>query len=266
MVALAGCPLTGGAGHFRVGDRVAGGSDGMGYPVESPYAYEAEEGRDAARFETAHAHATRTNGRATIPAAVGSASTAACRWVDQVNYDPCRSWAADYSDEIPRADGLYTVDEQSYHRDRGPISVSGAKLPCCRQLFPSKFKGAWTTRRTTPRFVCRLGSRPHSLDAGSDTWCWSRRCTPLKNDSTVADSRPPKRRHGTRRRRRSSSTGKIPIHVDDSRAQAMADSVATITGELFRHSGPCRWASIYWTDCHNPAMRRGRHRLADAGR
>ena len=34
-----------------MGDGVAGGGDGMRYPVESPYAYEAEEARDAARFE-----------------------------------------------------------------------------------------------------------------------------------------------------------------------------------------------------------------------
>lgn len=35
-----------------MGDGVAGGGDGVRYPVESPYAFEVEEARDAARFAT----------------------------------------------------------------------------------------------------------------------------------------------------------------------------------------------------------------------
>ena len=85
--------------------------------------------------------------------------------------------ATHYSDEIPEADGLYTVDEQSYHRDRGSLSVSGAKLllpPSC----PAKFKERMDNP-PPPKPHFDFGSIVHTLTPapGPTTWCWSRRCT-----------------------------------------------------------------------------------------
>ena len=156
--------------------------------------------------------------------------------------------ATHYSDEIPEADGLYTVDEQSYHRDRGSLSVSGAKLllpPSC----PAKFKERMDNP-PPPKPHFDFGSIVHTLTlgAGSDYVVLEPAVHGLKKDGTVADS-PTATTAWKAADAEARALGKIPIHVDDfTKAQAMADSVRNHpeAGELFRRGHPEK--SLYWTD------------------
>ena len=111
-------------------------------------------------------------------------------WWGTVGGDELNVTSSDYSTatEVSEADGLYTVDERSYHRDRGSLSVSSAKLRC-REL-PRNSHG----HPPPPKPHFDFGSIVHtrSLSApGPTTWCWSHGSTETQKDSAVADSRPP---------------------------------------------------------------------------
>jgi hypothetical protein len=90
--------------------------------------------------------------------------------------------------EVPTEDGLFTVEENTYHRDRGSLSCSGAKLllpPSC----PAKFRQRMDNP-PEPKPHFDFGSVVHTLTlgAGSDYAVLEPAIHGLKRDGTIADS------------------------------------------------------------------------------
>ena len=116
--------------------------------------------------------------------------------------------------EVPTEDGLFTVEENTYHRDRGSLSCSGAKLllpPSC----PAKFRQRMDNP-PPPKPHFDFGSIVHTLTlgAGSDYVVLEPAVHGLKKDGTVADS-PTATTAWKAADAEARALGKIPIHVLD---------------------------------------------------
>ena len=160
--------------------------------------------------------------------------------------------------EVPTEDGLFTVEENTYHRDRGSLSCSGAKLllpPSC----PAKFRQRMDNP-PEPKPHFDFGSVVHTLTlgAGSDYAVLEPAIHGLKRDGTIADS-PTATTAWKAADADARALGKIPIHVDDfTKARAMADAVRNHpeAGELFKRGHAEK--SMYWTEPQSGIRLRGR--------
>ena len=160
--------------------------------------------------------------------------------------------------EVPAEDGLYTVEESTYHADRGSLSCSGAKLllpPSC----PAKFRQRMDNP-PEPKPHFDFGSVVHTLTlgAGSDYAVLEPAIHGLKRDGTIADS-PTATTAWKAADADARALGKIPIHVDDfTKARAMADAVRNHpeAGELFKRGHAEK--SMYWTEPQSGIRLRGR--------
>jgi len=146
--------------------------------------------------------------------------------------------------EVPTADGLFTVDEQVYHQDRGSLSCSGAKLllpPSC----PAKFKARMDNPPPAKRHF-EFGHLVHLLVLG------------IGVPTVEIDADNYRTKAAQEQRDAARAEGKIPVLVgadandefgaELAKAQAMTDSVRAHpeAGELFRRGHPEK--SLYWTD------------------
>lgn len=160
--------------------------------------------------------------------------------------------------EVPAEDGLYTVEESTYHADRDSLSCSGAKLllpPSC----PAKFRQRMDNP-PEPKPHFDFGSVVHTLTlgAGSDYAVLEPAIHGLKRDGTIADS-PTATTAWKAADADARALGKIPIHVDDfTKARAMADAVRNHpeAGELFKRGHAEK--SMYWTEPQSGIRLRGR--------
>lgn len=127
---------------------------------------------------------------------------------------------------VPVKDGLYDwVDEESYHADRGSLSVSGAKL-LLPPSYPARFKYL-QDNPPKPKREFDFGHLAHKLILGKGAQIeildpavhgLKRDGTPAENPRATADW---KLAEVTAR-----AEGKIPVHIDDYRkAEAMAEKV-----------------------------------------
>ena len=146
--------------------------------------------------------------------------------------------------EVPAEDGLYTVEESTYHADRGSLSCSGAKLllpPSC----PAKFRQRMDNPPPAKRHF-EFGHLVHLLVLG------------IGVPTVEIDADNYRTKAAQEQRDAARAEGKIPVLVgadandefgaELAKAQAMADSVRAHpeAGELFRRGHPEK--SLYWTD------------------
>jgi hypothetical protein len=146
--------------------------------------------------------------------------------------------------EVPAEDGLYTVEESTYHADRGSLSCSGAKLllpPNC----PAKFKERMDNPPPAKRHF-EFGHLVHLLVLG------------IGVPTVEIDADNYRTKAAQEARDAARAEGKIPVLVgadandefgsELAKAQAMADAVRAHpeAGELFRRGHAEK--SLYWTD------------------
>ncbi len=146
--------------------------------------------------------------------------------------------------EVPAEDGLYTVEESTYHADRGSLSCSGAKLllpPSC----PAKFRQRMDNPPPAKRHF-EFGHLVHLLVLG------------IGVPTVEIDADNYRTKAAQEQRDAARAEGKIPVLVgadandefgaELAKAQATADSVRAHpeAGELFRRGHPEK--SLYWTD------------------
>ena len=155
---------------------------------------------------------------------------------------------------VPGADGVYPVPEEAYHRDRGSLSVSGAKLllpPSC----PAKFKHRMDNP-PAPKRHFDFGHLVHLLVLGDGV------------DTVEIDADSYRTKAAREQRDAAHAAGKIPVLVGDgandsfgaelAHAQAMADKVMADpeAGPLFERGHAER--SLYWTEPESGVRLRGR--------
>lgn len=160
---------------------------------------------------------------------------------------------------IPTEDGVYPdVDETSYHRDHGSLSVSGAKLllpPAC----PAKFRQQ-QDNPPPPNPVFDLGSLVHAviLGKGPELAILDPAVHGLKADGTVAEV-PSMTGMWKKAAAAARADGKLPVSKDDyAAALAMRDAVMAhpVAGTLF--TGGQAEVSMYHHDPESGVRLRGR--------
>lgn len=160
---------------------------------------------------------------------------------------------------VPDADGMHRwVDEESYHADRGSLSVSGAKLllpPSC----PAKFREAMDTDRK-PKKAWDFGHVAHHvvLGKGAEFKVLYPAVHGLKADGTLSD-KPTATTAWKNAAADARACGMVPIHADDhTKAQLMAKAVLEhpAAGPLFI-DGHAE-VSLYHTDPETGVRLRGR--------
>jgi hypothetical protein len=161
--------------------------------------------------------------------------------------------------DVPQKDGMFgNVSDESYHADRGSLSVSAAKLllpPSC----PSKFRYIQDNAQK-PKREFDFGHVAHRLvlGKGAEFAVLDPAVVGLKKDGTVADS--PRATAGWKAAEADArQRGLVPIHVEDhDKAQAMAAAVFAhpIAGPLFEEG--TAEVSLYCTDEETGVRLRGR--------
>ena len=160
---------------------------------------------------------------------------------------------------VPAADGIYGwVDTDTYHADRGSLSVSGAKLlmsPSC----PAKFRWKMDNEQP-PKKIWDFGHVAHHLilGKGSDFVVLDPDVHGLKADLTPSE-KPTATAMWKSHERDARNRGRIPIHIDDYiKAEAMAAKVLgdAEAGPIFA-SGQAEM-SVYATDPVTGIRMRGR--------
>lgn len=158
----------------------------------------------------------------------------------------------------PVEDGLFDIDEQVYHADRGSLSVSGAKLllpPSC----PAKFKYRMENQ-PAPKREYDFGHLAHGLvlGKGAEMVVLDPEVHGLKKDGTVADS-PRATATWKAAEAEARERGATPVHISEYRAaEAMAAMVLQDpdAGPLFQRGHAER--SMYATDPDTGVRLRGR--------
>lgn len=160
---------------------------------------------------------------------------------------------------VPVRDGIFNwVDEESYHLDRGSLSVSGAKLllpPSCPAKFrhtmdnPPKVKREWDFGHVAHRLVLGKGAEFKALDPAVH--------------GLKADGKPSEKPTSTTKWRNAAADararGLVPIHADDhAKAQTMAVGVFKhpVAGRLFAEGDA--EVALYHTDAETGVRLRGR--------
>lgn len=160
---------------------------------------------------------------------------------------------------IPTEDGHYAdVDEAEYHRDRGSLSVSGAKLllpPSC----PAKFREAMDNP-PPPKPHFDFGTLAHALilGKGPEIEILYPEVHGLKADGSVADV-PSMTGMWKKAAAAAREKGRLPVSSEDyMAAQAMRDAVMAhpVAGPLFA-DGDAE-VSLYATDDETGVRLRGR--------
>lgn len=155
---------------------------------------------------------------------------------------------------VPAVDGLFTVEETTYHGDRGSLSFSGAKLllpPSC----PAKFR-EHMDNPPPPKRVYEFGHLVHKLVLGEGL------------PTVELDFGDYRTKAAREARDAARAEGKIPVLVgagandefrtELAKAQAMAGAVLAHpeAGELFLRGHAEK--SMYWTDPETGVRLRGR--------
>ncbi|WP_454232072.1 PD-(D/E)XK nuclease-like domain-containing protein [Mycolicibacterium fortuitum] len=159
----------------------------------------------------------------------------------------------------PTADGMYRhVDEDTYHADRGSLSVSGAKLllpPSC----PAKFRYAMDNERK-PKKEWDFGHVAHHLvlGKGAEFTVLDPAVHGLKADGSVSE-KPALTTKWKDAAKDARARGQVPISLADfTKAELLAAKVLAhpVAGPLFR-DGDAE-VSLYHTDPETGVQKRGR--------
>lgn len=159
----------------------------------------------------------------------------------------------------PTADGMYRhVDEDTYHADRGSLSVSGAKLllpPSC----PAKFRWAMDNERK-PKKEWDFGHVAHHLvlGKGAEFTVLDPAVHGLKADGSVSE-KPALTTKWKDAAKDARARGQVPISLADyEKAQQMAAMVLAhpVAGPMFREGDA--EVALYQTDPTTEVRRRGR--------